>query len=187
MLQHQRQIIAHKLDAMKIAVHGDYHLGQVLNTGKDFVIIDLEGESRRSLGERALKRSPLVDVSSMMRSFDYAGNVALARQRPEDAPLLQPWMDYWVKTIRAVFLQAYLEVTSAAPLFPRNETDFAVLLETLLFDRAVHEVVYELTYRIELVGIPLRAIARTLAPVGLTQEKADAAGEPEAVTSTGSI
>jgi maltose alpha-D-glucosyltransferase/alpha-amylase len=162
MLQHQGRIIAHKLDAMKTAVHGDYHLGQVLNTGKDFVIIDLEGEPRRSLGERALKRSPLVDVSSMMRSFDYAGQVALSRQRGEDAVFLQPWMEYWAQTVRTVFLNAYLEVTRSTPLFPRNDADFALLLETLLFDRAVYEVIYELTYRIELVGIPLRALARTL-------------------------
>jgi maltose alpha-D-glucosyltransferase/alpha-amylase len=162
MLKHQAQIIAHKLDAMKTAVHGDYHLGQVLNTGKDFVIIDLEGEPRRSLGERALKRSPLVDVTSMMRSFDYAGHVALRRQRTEDIATLERWMELWVNATRTVFLRAYLDATRGTELFPRETADFNLLLETLLFDRAVYEVMYELTYRIELVGIPLRAITRTL-------------------------
>jgi maltose alpha-D-glucosyltransferase/alpha-amylase len=183
MLKHQGQIIAHKLDAMKTAVHGDYHLGQVLNTGKDFVIIDLEGEPRRSLGERALKRSPLVDVSSMMRSFDYAAHVALSRQRGEDALLLQPWMEYWVDEVRRLFLRAYLEVTKATALFPPEEADFTLLLETLLFDRAVYEVVYELTYRIELVGIPLRAIARTVAGNSLLPKNGQETPESLSVTS----
>ena len=180
MLKHQSQIIARKIEAMKIAVHGDYHLGQVLNTGKDFVIIDLEGEPRRSLGERALKRSPLVDVTGMMRSFDYAGQVALSRQRSEDIATLHPWMESWVDAIRSVFLGAYLESTARSDLFPRDPADFNLLLETLLFDRAVAEVVYELTYRVEWVGIPLRAVARTVAA---GQEPPAAVGSSPEITS----
>jgi maltose alpha-D-glucosyltransferase/alpha-amylase len=155
----QSRIILRKLDAMKTAVHGDYHLGQVLNTGKDFVIIDLEGESRRSLGERALKRSPLIDVASMMRSFDYAAHAALSRQRGEDALLLQPWVEAWVNEIRAVFLRTYLETTKGAPFLPARDGDFELLLQAFLLARAIQEIAYELTHRPELVGIPLRAVA----------------------------
>ena len=60
-----------------IRCHGDYHLGQVLWTGKDFVIIDFEGEPLKSVGERRLKRSPMRDVAGMIRSFDYAAWAAL--------------------------------------------------------------------------------------------------------------
>jgi maltose alpha-D-glucosyltransferase/alpha-amylase len=165
----QSRIILRKLDAMKTAVHGDYHLGQVLNTGKDFVIIDLEGESRRSLGERALKRSPLIDVASMMRSFDYAAHAALSRQRGEDALLLQPWVAAWVNEIRAVFLRTYLETTKGASFLPARDGDFELLLQAFLLARAIQEIAYQLTHRPELVGIPLRAVAsvaKSCAPQG---------------------
>ncbi|MBE0556137.1 MAG: putative maltokinase, partial [Proteobacteria bacterium] len=60
-----------RLSVTKIRVHGDYHLGQLLFTGNDFVIIDFEGEPARSISERRLKRSPLRDVAGMIRSFHY--------------------------------------------------------------------------------------------------------------------
>ena len=65
----------------RIRNHGDYHLGQVLWTGKDFIIIDFEGEPLRSIGERRLKRSPMRNVAGMVRSFDYAAWTALRRHR----------------------------------------------------------------------------------------------------------
>ena len=72
-----------RIDAMRIRTHGDYHLGQVLYTGKDFEIIDFEGEPARSLTDRRLKRSPMKDVAGMMRSFHYAAYSTLLEQAPE--------------------------------------------------------------------------------------------------------
>ena len=58
-----------------------------LNTGNDFIILDFEGEPRKTLGERLLKRSPLVDVAGMLRSFDYALEVSsLAAEGERSGP-----------------------------------------------------------------------------------------------------
>ena len=75
-----KQIVQRKIDAMRIRCHGDYHLGQVLHTGNDFVIIDFEGEPTRSINERQIKASPFRDLAGMIRSFDYACYSALADQ-----------------------------------------------------------------------------------------------------------
>ena len=95
-LKRFRSILDRKITAMRIRVHGDYHLGQVLFTGKDFVIIDFEGEPAHSLSVRRIKRSPLRDVAGMLRSFHYAANAPLIGKtgggvfRPDDAAR---WLD----------------------------------------------------------------------------------------------
>src|SRR5437016_13580530 len=69
-----RQMLARKFAAQRTRVHGDYNLAEILYTGKDFFIIDFEGHPSRSLADRRVKRSPLRDVASMLRSFHYAAS-----------------------------------------------------------------------------------------------------------------
>src|SRR5438034_9185972 len=90
-LEQEKRLLDRRSNASKIRIHGDYHLGQVLYTGKDFIILDFEGEPARALGERKLKRSALRDVSGMMRSFQYAAYSALWQpaMRTEDMPFLE--------------------------------------------------------------------------------------------------
>jgi maltose alpha-D-glucosyltransferase/alpha-amylase len=168
LLAHQARLLGTPLKACKILIHGDYHLGQVLNTGKDFVVIDFEGEPRRSIGERSLKRPALQDVAGMVRSFDYAARVALGRERPEDQPKLEFWADAWSRSMAELFVGAYREKTRGAVFVPESLREFDLLLETLVLDKALYELEYELAYRPDFVGIPLRAIERLL-----TQEVAD--------------
>jgi maltose alpha-D-glucosyltransferase/alpha-amylase len=161
---HQR-LLDRITNAAKIRIHGDYHLGQVLYTGKDFIILDFEGEPARALSERKLKRSALRDVAGMMRSFQYAAYSALWQpaMRAEDVPFLERWADYWYGHMSSVFLQSYLETTTGAPFIPQNETDLQVMLEAYLLDKAVYEVGYELNNRPDWVVIPIRGIKHILA------------------------
>jgi maltose alpha-D-glucosyltransferase/alpha-amylase len=156
------RLLSRKLGAMKIRVHGDFHLGQVLNTGKDFMIIDFEGEPRRPLSERSLKRSPLVDVAGMLRSFDYAAAAALARETEADMQRLQTWTRPWVETAWTSYLTGYLALVRGASFLPELPADGRLLLEAFLLDKAVYEIGYELSYRPDFLPIPLRAVVRLL-------------------------
>src|SRR5690242_6368814 len=148
-LAREKRLLDRKSNASKIRIHGDYHLGQVLYTGKDFVILDFEGEPARPLSERKLKRSALRDVAGMMRSFQYAAYSALWQpaMRSEDIPFLERWADIWYRSVNSVFLQHYLETTANATFVPNNFDDFQILLEAYLLDKAVYEVGYELNNR----------------------------------------
>jgi maltose alpha-D-glucosyltransferase/alpha-amylase len=160
----EQQTLECHASASKIRIHGDYHLGQLLSTGKDFVILDFEGEPARPLSERKLKRSALRDVTGMMRSFQYAAYAALWRpsMRSEDVPFLERWADLWCRQMSATFLESYLEAATGAIFLPQNESDLRTLLEAYLLDKAVYEVGYELNHRPDWVVIPIRGIKHIL-------------------------
>jgi maltose alpha-D-glucosyltransferase/alpha-amylase len=160
----EKRLLDRKTNAAKIRIHGDYHLGQVLSTGKDFVILDFEGEPARPLSERRLKRSALRDVAGMMRSFQYAAYSALWQpaMRSEDVPFLERWADFWYRQMSSVFLQSYLKSTVGAVFVPKNTDDLQIILEAYLLDKAVYEIGYELNHRPDWVVIPIRGIKHIL-------------------------
>jgi maltose alpha-D-glucosyltransferase/alpha-amylase len=163
-LEREKRLLNRKTNAAKIRIHGDYHLGQVLYTGKDFVILDFEGEPARALSERKLKRSALRDVSAMMRSFQYAAYSALWQRamRAEDVPFLERWADFWYRQMSSVFLQSYLQTTAGAMFVPQNSGDLQIMLEAYLLDKAVYEIGYELNNRPDWVVIPIRGVKHIL-------------------------
>lgn len=160
-----KRIYNHKIDTLKIRVHGDYHLGQVLFTGKDVVILDFEGEPSRSYSERRLKRSPLRDVAGMIRSYHYAayGSLFLDEELPdEERTSLMPYADQWYHYMSGFFMQAYLEAVKDSAFIPKNEEDLKVLLQTFLLEKAIYELNYELNNRPGWVVIPLRGIKQVM-------------------------
>jgi len=141
------------------------NLGQVLYTGKDFVIIDFEGEPARELTERRLKRSPLRDVAGMVRSFHYAAYFALLKEasiRSEDMPILEPWTDLWYLYISGFFLRSYLDTVGRAPFIPLDKREWRIMLKAFLLEKAIYELGYELNNRPEWVVIPLKGIKNLL-------------------------
>jgi len=167
-LKRFRSILDRKITAMRIRVHGDYHLGQVLFTGKDFVIIDFEGEPAHSLSVRRIKRSPLRDVAGMLRSFHYAANAPLIGKagggmfRPDDAARLEPWARCWHLWVSATFLSAYLESSAQASFLPRSREELSSLLSVYLLEKSIYELGYELNNRPDWVKLPLRGILQLL-------------------------
>jgi maltose alpha-D-glucosyltransferase/alpha-amylase len=168
MLSRTREAFARRIAAVRTRLHGDLHLGQILYTGRDFVIIDFEGEPMRALGERRLKRSPLRDVVGMVRSFQYAGQSALLKRaaggqvRPEDARALAPWVRSWESWAAAAFLGSYLRTAGAAPHLPSSREVLAGMLDAFLLEKALYELGYELNNRPDWVQIPLRGILQLM-------------------------
>lgn len=139
--------------------HGDYHLGQVLLTRNDFVIIDFEGEPARSIEERRTKRSPLCDVASMLRSFNYArwSTLRRAAQNVDELARLDAAARDWERDTRKAFLAGYAGALAAegGPVDPQ-------LLELFELEKAFYELRYELGNRIDWVPVPLQGILALL-------------------------
>jgi len=145
--------------ALKTRYHGDYHLGQVLLSKNDFVIIDFEGEPTRPVAERRAKQSPLRDVAGMLRSFNYARWTAWrhAVQSNEDTGRVEPLVADWERQVRREFLEAYDVASGGSGLYASFEAARG-LLDLFEMEKALYEVRYELANRPGWVGIPLQGI-----------------------------
>ena len=164
-LQQLSNIKQGKIEGGKIRIHGDYHLGQVLFTGKDFIIIDFEGEPARSLSERRLKRSVFRDLAGMLRSFHYAAFSVLVNDksfRQEDIGYLEEWAELWSYYVGQHFYSVYVREIKSKGLIPKEPAQQALLLRAYLMDKAIYELNYELNNRPEWVGIALKGLHRLL-------------------------
>jgi maltose alpha-D-glucosyltransferase/alpha-amylase len=158
----------------RIRIHGDYHLGQVLYTGSDFVIIDFEGEPARPLAERRARRSALQDVASMVRSFHYAAFAHLlgaagdsatsvvnaATDRMENPAV---WAENWYAWAASHFLASYFDAARSGSFLPPSREEISAVLHMHLLEKAVYELGYELNNRPSWAGIPLAGISQLLA------------------------
>jgi len=162
-------IIEQKISTYRIRTHGDYHLGQVLYTRRDFIIVDFEGEVSRSLEERRLKRSPMRDVAGMLRSFHYAAYSALHNRldrnmiNPEEQRRFEEAVMLWFRWTAAQFLGSYLEAAENSLFLagmPRDHMER--LLTVYRLEKAIYELGYELNNRPDWVNIPLTGILHIL-------------------------
>jgi maltose alpha-D-glucosyltransferase/alpha-amylase len=166
--QRIRRILSGRITGLRIRTHGDYHLGQVLHTGNDFVIIDFEGEPSRPLSERRIKRSALRDVAGMLRSFHYAPHAVLFGQsqhtiiRTEDAAAVESGANFWYRWVSAAFLRAYLAESGNAAHLPQSRDELQVLLDAHLLEKALYEIAYEMNNRPDWVRIPIRGVLELL-------------------------
>jgi len=148
-LAHMRLFRAMRMTGSRIRMHGNYHLGEVLYTGMDFVIIDFEGEPQRHLSERRIERSPLWDVVCMLGSFHNAAHVALLGQVPgvsvrsEDSASFLRWADFWYRWASASFLKGYLPKIEPSGLLPPTDEQIGALMTTLALERAMNQALRE--------------------------------------------
>ncbi len=155
--------------AKRIRIHGDYSLGKLLYTGKDFVITNFEGERDRSLSERRNKICPLRDIASMLRSIHYASFASTIDISESTFPLtltqIWPIRQVWYVWTRAAFLNRYLKEIGHAPFIPSDKHETAVLLRAFIMERAIYELSSELTGRIDWAIVPLEEIVQLVEEV----------------------
>ena len=157
------EIYAEKITATKTRIHGDYHLGQVLFNGKDYYIIDFEGEPMHAISERRLKKTPFKDVAGMMRSFHYAayGQLVLNQNyRKEDMAFLEQWALQWYHYVSQFYLTAYLDTVQQAnaSFLPPDEMGIRKLLRCYMLEKAIYEVGYEMNARPDWLRVPMRGV-----------------------------
>jgi trehalose synthase-fused probable maltokinase len=148
---------------LKIRVHGDYHLGQVISTTRGWMILDFEGEPARTLDERREKQSALRDVAGMLRSFNYAAMAALFERTEPDTDewkRLEPWAETWETLARERFLHGYLTRSLEGRFLPPDRETLMTMLDVFEIDKALYELMYEQLHRPDWVRIPIRGIAQ---------------------------
>lgn len=155
-----KQIYAKKFDALKIRIHGSYHLRKILITGKDLCIQDFGGDPYRTFGERRLKRSPLRDVAFMIRSFYYAAYDTFINSHisKEELNALLPFAWFWAYHMSGFFLKAYIDKMKGHGIVPENEEDLSVMIHTFLLERAFYALNYELINRPDHIVVPIQII-----------------------------
>ncbi len=169
-----KRIYSRKLDTTKIRIHGDLQLEKILLTGNDIAIQDFGGDPNRSYSERRLKRSPLRDVASMIRSFYYVGyeGFLLTNQvTTTGLTSLLPYAEFWSRYMSNFFMEAYLKTVAGSSFIPSQPGDLQMMLETYLLERAVSDLNHELNSRPDWVRVPLQLIQSILEQAELRNQE----------------
>jgi maltose alpha-D-glucosyltransferase / alpha-amylase len=157
-----------RITASRIRYHGDFHLGETLFTGKDWMIIDFEGDPRRPVSERRIKRSALRDVCAMMRSFHYVAHAVTYGKVPGITPESHPeselvkWAEIWNRWVGTCFLQSYLAEAGQSDFVPQSRDEFTILMLAHLLEKSFSEIEHELEYRLDWVRIPVHGVLQLL-------------------------
>jgi maltose alpha-D-glucosyltransferase/alpha-amylase len=155
------------LGSIRIRVHGDLHLGQVLVVQGDACIIDFEGEPVKTLEERRQRHSPLKDVAGVLRSFDYAAAMAERHAQGADASKQADEARHAVasvyrKQIPATFYTAYRQAAAKLPHTFSSTDDEAAALALFCIEKAAYEILYEAHYRPDWLAVPVLGLAELI-------------------------
>ena len=162
-LQLVEQLARKSQGGIRIRVHGDLHLGQVLVVKGDAFFIDFEGEPSRSLQERRARHSPMKDVSGMLRSFDYAAALAIRDAHSTD---VSAQADKARSTIAAAYLEqtrrafmvAYRLAAAEVPHAWADRDGENAALALFGIEKAAYEILYEAHHRPDWLNVPLRGL-----------------------------
>jgi maltose alpha-D-glucosyltransferase / alpha-amylase len=150
---------------VKTRTHGDYHLGQVLISNNDVMIIDFEGEPQRPIEERRAKCSPMRDVAGMLCSFSYAANRAVRELSVGLEHHVSETLERalrWEERATEIFLGSYAAASRGSVIETQDTEAQRQLLQLNLFAKVLYEINYEAGNRPDWIDIPLRGLLRLL-------------------------
>lgn len=156
-----KEILSKKLTGLRIRTHGEFNIKQILYTGKDFVIVDFEGTASALLTERKIKRYPLRDVASLLRSIYYVAYTSLYNHKSlveEEKNKLEMAADLWYSKISKVFLDNYLKTVESSELDLNVDEEKDYLLDLFLIQKFFSSLEYELKQDSELYIVPLKGL-----------------------------
>jgi maltose alpha-D-glucosyltransferase/alpha-amylase len=152
--------------AHRTRIHGDYHLGQVLASQDDLIIVDFEGEPSRPVDERRAKSTPLRDVAGILRSLAYGGETVtreVASRFAEAEDRATAAVAAWREMVSGAFLEAYAATVKGSRADVTDEATRARLLRLCLLQKALYEIDYEANNRPDWIEIPARGVLAILA------------------------
>ncbi len=158
-------------ETVKVRIHGDYHLGQVLRAdqnapdGSEWYVLDFEGEPAKPLADRRSKQTVLRDVAGMLRSFNYAVRMAMHDYQTNDLGArmaLERWATAWEREARTLFLNAYVRTAQGSRIIPSDPDVLARALAVLELEKAVYEMGYEMYNRPDWLWVPVEGIRAIL-------------------------
>ncbi len=165
LLSRIRELCSGHVAGLKLRHHGNLHLGKVLLVADDFLITGFEGNASLSIDERRAKDSPLRDVATVLRSFDYARAEALDRVgigRPDLREPLVPALDEWLRQTTQFFLQGYRRAVGESNCAPADDATFNALIALFQIEDALRELRRELERRPAWIEVPIRALLSLL-------------------------
>jgi len=177
-LNRYARLLERKMGGEKIRIHGNLSLNSLVNTGKEWCFVDFDG-GEGSIGQRRLKRSPLIDVACLLHSTEQAMRQALAAQRSEDFALLRPWADRWLGMLGKSFIEGYRQGTAGASFVPTSTSEFNLLLDVFLLDHAVEDLARSALTSTDAVIVASQSLFRLLdSPYG--DSRSEESAEPSA-------
>jgi maltose alpha-D-glucosyltransferase/alpha-amylase len=156
-----RELCGGSVAGLKMRHHGNLHLGKVLLVADDLLITGFEGNASQTIDERRSKDSPLRDVATVLRSFDYARATALERVgmgRPDLREPLVPALDEWLRQASEFFLQGYRRAVVESQCVPADDATFSALITLFQIDCALRELQRERERRPAWIEVPIRAL-----------------------------
>ncbi|WP_122857352.1 maltose alpha-D-glucosyltransferase, partial [Pseudomonas viridiflava] len=161
--QHVARLAKRSVGGLRIRVHGDLHLGQVLVVKGDAYLIDFEGEPARALSERRAKHSPFKDVSGVLRSFDYAAAMAVRSAQSVDtseeaAAARKRVASTYLSQAREAFIEGYRAATTEMAHTWKDSNGEDAALELFTLEKTAYEVIYEAENRPTWLAVPLQGL-----------------------------